>query len=49
MENKKSADEIRKLRHDAAEVEKIAREELQYVSPGDVVLIVPEERQEEKH
>lgn len=45
MENKKSASEIKKLRHDPAAVEKIAREELQYVSPADIVLVVPEEPQ----
>jgi cell division protein FtsB len=44
IENKKAADEIKRLRHDPALVEKIAREELQYVSPQDTVLIVPEER-----
>jgi cell division protein FtsB len=45
IENKKAADEIKRLRHDPALVEKIAREELQYVSPQDTVLIVPEEKQ----
>ena len=40
IENKKVAAEIKKLRHDPAAIEKIAREELHYVSPGDVVLIV---------
>ena len=44
LENKKSANEIKRLRHDPALVEKIAREELQYVSPQDTVLIVPEEK-----
>lgn len=42
LENKKTAEEIRKLRTDPAMVEKIAREELHYVSPQDVVLVVPE-------
>jgi cell division protein FtsB len=45
LENKKSANEIKRLRHDPALVEKIAREELQYVSPQDTVLIVPEDPQ----
>lgn len=42
LENKKAAREIKRLRYDPALVEKIAREELQYVSPADTVLIVPE-------
>ncbi len=42
LENKKAATEIKRLRHDPALVEKIAREELQYVAPDDTVLIVPE-------
>jgi cell division protein FtsB len=46
LENKKTAEEIRKLRTDPAIVEKIAREELHFVSPHDVVLIVPEPEEE---
>lgn len=42
LENKKIAESIRNLRHDPATVEKIAREELHFVSPHDVVLVVPE-------
>lgn len=42
VENKKYADEIQRLRHDPAAVERIAREDLHYVSPHDRVLIVPE-------
>lgn len=42
LENKKAAREIKRLRYDPALVEKIAREELQYVAPADTVLIVPE-------
>jgi cell division protein FtsB len=45
MENKQYADEIRKLRHDPATIEKIAREELLFVSPHDTVLVVPEKKQ----
>ena len=45
IENKKVAEEIKRLRHDPALVEKIAREELQYVSPQDTVLIVPDSEQ----
>jgi cell division protein FtsB len=45
LENKKVAEEIKRLRHDPALVEKIAREELQYVSPQDTVLIVPDNQQ----
>jgi cell division protein FtsB len=46
LENKKTADEIRKLRTDPAALEKIAREELHLVSPHDLVLIVQEPEQE---
>lgn len=42
LENRAYAEEIKRLRHDPAAVEKIAREELRYVSPHDTVLIVPE-------
>jgi cell division protein FtsB len=46
IENKHTTQEIKKLRHDAATVEKVAREELLFVSPQDVVLLVPEEKEE---
>lgn len=46
IENKQNAQEIKKLRHDPATVEKVAREELFFVSPHDIVLIVPEERED---
>lgn len=42
LENKKTAEEIRSLRTDPATVEKVAREELHFVAPHDVVLVVPE-------
>jgi cell division protein FtsB len=41
LENKRLAGEIRKLRRDPAAIEKIAREELHFVSPHDIVLLVP--------
>ncbi len=44
LENKKAAKEIKRLRYDPALIEKIAREELQYVSPADTVLIVPDSK-----
>ena len=43
-ENRKLAQNIQNLRHDAATVEKIAREELHLVSPHDLVLVVPDEQ-----
>ena len=43
MENRKLMEEIRSLQQDATAVERIAREELNLVSPHDLVLIVPEE------
>ncbi len=46
LENKKTADEIRSLRTDPAAVEKIARDELQFVAPHDVVLVVQEPEEE---
>lgn len=42
LENRQMADEIKHLRHDPAAVEKIAREELHFASPHDIVLITPE-------
>jgi len=41
LENKRLADEIKKLRHDPATIEKIAREDLHFVSPHDIVLLLP--------
>lgn len=41
LENRKLADEIKHLRHDPAAIEKIAREELHFASPHDIVLITP--------
>ena len=42
MKNRDLVTEIRKLRNDPATIEKIAREELHYVSPHDLVLLVPD-------
>ncbi len=44
IENRKLSDEIHRLREDPATIEKVAREELYFVSPGDLVLLVPRER-----
>lgn len=41
LENKRLAGEIKKLRRDPAAIEKIAREELHFVSPHDIVLLIP--------
>lgn len=41
LENKRLAGEIKKLRRDPATIEKIAREEMHFVSPHDVVLLIP--------
>jgi cell division protein FtsB len=43
MENRKLLKEIRALRVEPEAIEKIAREELHYVSPHDLVLLVPED------
>jgi cell division protein FtsB len=40
-ENAALIEEIRTLRHDPAEIERRAREELKLVRPGEVILIVP--------
>lgn len=45
LENRKLAEEIKHLRHDPAAIEKIAREELHFSSPHDIVLITPSSRQ----
>jgi cell division protein FtsB len=46
MENRKTAQDIRRLKTDPRMVEKVAREELHLVSPHDVVLVVPETEEE---
>ena len=46
-ENKALTDEIQSLRADPATIEKIAREELKLVKPGEVVLVTPPENSQE--
>jgi cell division protein FtsB len=41
-ENKKLNTEIQALRTDATTVEKLAREELKLVKPGEVVIVTPD-------
>ena len=41
-ENKKLSGEIQALRSDPTTIEKIGREELKLVKPGEVVLVTPE-------
>ncbi|HYR43545.1 MAG TPA: septum formation initiator family protein [Terriglobia bacterium] len=41
-ENKRLTAEIQALRSDPAAIEKLAREELKLVKPGEVVLVTPE-------
>jgi cell division protein FtsB len=41
-ENKQLIDEIQALRTDPGTIEKLAREELKLVKPGEVVLVTPE-------
>jgi cell division protein FtsB len=41
LENRKLAEEIRQLGQDPGKIEQIAREELLFVSPKDLVLLVP--------
>ena len=41
-ENKKLTAEIQALRSDPTAIEKLAREELKLVKPGEVVLVTPE-------
>ena len=41
-ENKKLTAEIQALRSDPTMIEKLAREELKLVKPGEVVLVTPE-------
>jgi cell division protein FtsB len=42
-ENKQLTDEIRSLRTNPSTIEKLAREELKLVKPGEVVLVTPEQ------
>src|SRR5262245_50734917 len=42
-ENQRLTAEIQALRTDPAAIEKIAREQLKLVKPGEIVLILPEE------
>jgi cell division protein FtsB len=42
-ENKALSEEITKLRTDPTTIEKLAREELRLVKPGEVVLVTPPE------
>ncbi len=41
-ENKQLTEEIQALRTDPTAIEKLAREELKLVKPGEVVLVTPE-------
>mgnify|MGYP001356888855 CR=1 FL=1 len=41
-ENKQLTDEIQALRTDPGTIERLAREELKLVKPGEVVLVAPE-------
>jgi len=43
-ENQRLIEEIQALRTDPAAIEKIAREQLKLVKPGEVVIILPEEK-----
>ena len=45
LENRQLVKEIENLRRDPATLEKIAREELHFTSPHDVVLLVPSEKE----
>lgn len=42
-DNKKLTEEIQALRTDPNTIEKLAREELKLVKPGEVVLVTPEQ------
>lgn len=42
-ENKDLSDEIQALRNDPTTIERLAREELRLVKPGEVVLVTPPE------
>jgi cell division protein FtsB len=41
IENRKLSEDIRQLRQNQEKIEKIAREELHFTSPRDLVLLVP--------
>jgi len=41
-ENKQLHEEIKALRFDPSTIEKLAREELKLVKPGEIVLVTPE-------
>ena len=41
-ENQQLADEIKALRHDPTTIERLAREELKLVKPGEIVLVTSE-------
>ena len=43
-ENEQLKKEIDQLRHDPAMIERIAREQLKLVKPGEVILVVPTEQ-----
>jgi cell division protein FtsB len=43
-ENQRLADEIERLKNDEAYLEKVARDQLGHVKPGDTVYLVPPER-----
>jgi len=47
-ENQRLTGEIQALRTDPAAIEKIAREQLKLVKPGEVVLILPEEPKQQE-
>ena len=43
-ENTRLAEEIKALRHNPSTIEKLAREELKLVKPGEIVLVTPESK-----
>ena len=43
-ENQQLTGEIKSLRYDSSTIEKLAREELKLVKPGEIVLVTPETR-----
>ena len=49
VDNRDMRAEIWKLKHDPATIEKIAREELRFVSPHDLVLMVPDVATTDEH
>ena len=44
VENERLAEEIKSLRHDPTTIERLAREELKLVKPGEIVLVTPESK-----